>query len=167
VSGQLHAPVALPRGRAPGTHWIGGWLGPRTGLDDVERRKILSLPGLEFRPLGRPAHSQSLYQWLSNGAGQEVARCAANIMKLYFNKEFWHQLIASSPWYYTGHIENDSSNNASIFACVFGTAVTFLPSHCLATTGEFLLSRCLATKGGFLLSRCLATIWEGYTDTHT
>jgi hypothetical protein len=25
----------------PGTHWIGGWVGPRAGLDDVERRKIL------------------------------------------------------------------------------------------------------------------------------
>jgi hypothetical protein len=25
------------------------------GLDDVEKRKFLSLPRLEFRPLGRPA----------------------------------------------------------------------------------------------------------------
>jgi hypothetical protein len=25
--------------RAPGTPWIGGWVGPRTGLDDVERKK--------------------------------------------------------------------------------------------------------------------------------
>jgi len=23
-----------PRERAPGTHWIGGWVSPRTGLDD-------------------------------------------------------------------------------------------------------------------------------------
>jgi hypothetical protein len=37
-------------------------MGPRTGLDDVERRNILPLPGLELRPLGRPACSQSLYQ---------------------------------------------------------------------------------------------------------
>jgi hypothetical protein len=22
---------------APGTHWIGGWEGPRAGLDDVEK----------------------------------------------------------------------------------------------------------------------------------
>jgi hypothetical protein len=40
--------------RAPGTHWIGGWVGPRTGLGDVERRKILPPLGLELRPLGRP-----------------------------------------------------------------------------------------------------------------
>jgi hypothetical protein len=24
----------------PGTHWIGGWVGLRIGLEDVERRKI-------------------------------------------------------------------------------------------------------------------------------
>jgi hypothetical protein len=23
-------------GRAPGTHWIGGWKNPRAGLDDME-----------------------------------------------------------------------------------------------------------------------------------
>jgi hypothetical protein len=25
---------------APGTHWIGGWVGPRIGLDGVENRNI-------------------------------------------------------------------------------------------------------------------------------
>jgi hypothetical protein len=28
VSGQLHDPAALPPGRAPGTRWTGGWVGP-------------------------------------------------------------------------------------------------------------------------------------------
>jgi hypothetical protein len=28
---------------------------PRAGLDDVEKRKFLTLPGLELRPLSRPA----------------------------------------------------------------------------------------------------------------
>jgi hypothetical protein len=37
-------------------------VGPRTGLDDVEKRKILPSPGLELRLLGRPARSQSLYR---------------------------------------------------------------------------------------------------------
>jgi hypothetical protein len=36
-------------------------VGPRTGLDDVAERKFLTLPGLELRPLCRPARSQ----WLS------------------------------------------------------------------------------------------------------
>jgi hypothetical protein len=34
----------------------------RAGLDDVERRKFLSLPGFELPTLGRPAHSQTLYK---------------------------------------------------------------------------------------------------------
>jgi hypothetical protein len=33
----------------------------RAGLDDVQKRKFLTLPGLELRPLGRPTRSQSLY----------------------------------------------------------------------------------------------------------
>jgi hypothetical protein len=37
-------------------------VGLRTGLDAVERRKILPLPGLEVRLVGRPARSQSLYR---------------------------------------------------------------------------------------------------------
>jgi hypothetical protein len=37
-------------------------MGPRAGLDDVEKRKILTLPALELRRLGCPARSQSLYR---------------------------------------------------------------------------------------------------------
>jgi hypothetical protein len=43
VSGQLHAPGCLtPREKVPGTHWIGGWAGPRAVLDAVVKRKIPS-----------------------------------------------------------------------------------------------------------------------------
>jgi hypothetical protein len=43
VSGQLHYPAASrPGERAPGTHWIGGWVGPRAVLDEVVNRKIPS-----------------------------------------------------------------------------------------------------------------------------
>jgi hypothetical protein len=45
-----------------GTHWIGGWVDPRIGLDDVEKRKIVPLLRFELRPLGGPARSQSLYR---------------------------------------------------------------------------------------------------------
>jgi hypothetical protein len=41
--------------RAPDTHWIGGWVDPRAGLDDKLKKKFLPLPELELRPLGRPA----------------------------------------------------------------------------------------------------------------
>jgi hypothetical protein len=38
---------------------IGGWVDLRTVLNNVEGRKILTLPGLELRPFGRPACSQA------------------------------------------------------------------------------------------------------------
>jgi hypothetical protein len=42
VSVQFNAPAALSSGdRVPGTHWIGGWVGPRVSLDAVEKIKIL------------------------------------------------------------------------------------------------------------------------------
>jgi hypothetical protein len=51
----------IPGVRIPGTYLIRGVVGPRVGLDDVEKRK--SLTGLELPPLRRPARSESLY-WL-------------------------------------------------------------------------------------------------------
>jgi hypothetical protein len=50
-----------PGERAPGTHWIGGWVGLRASLDDV-MRTFLTLPGFELWFLGRPASIQSLYR---------------------------------------------------------------------------------------------------------
>jgi hypothetical protein len=62
VSGQLHAPAALPPGKEPpGTHWIGGWMAPRAGLENLEKRTFFNLVRLELRPLSRPAYNQSLY----------------------------------------------------------------------------------------------------------
>jgi hypothetical protein len=65
--------------RTSGTYWIGGWMDPGTGLDDVENRKFLTLPGLKFWPLARPARSQSLYR-LSYPGSQ---RCKLKLK--YFN----------------------------------------------------------------------------------
>jgi hypothetical protein len=80
VSRQLHAPAALPPGkRAPSTHWIGGWVNPRAGLDDMERRTFFTLRELELRPLGPPALSQSLYRLPSD---------SRTINHLFFYKTF-------------------------------------------------------------------------------
>jgi hypothetical protein len=58
--------TALHSGKEPAlTHWTGDWVGLRTGLDDMENRKISLLPGLEIRPLCHPAHRQSLYRLLN------------------------------------------------------------------------------------------------------
>jgi hypothetical protein len=50
---------ALPQERTPGTHWTGGWVGLRAGLDTEAREKILLL----FRGSNpdRPVCSQTLY----------------------------------------------------------------------------------------------------------
>jgi hypothetical protein len=46
-----------PGERARGAHWIWGSVGPRTGLDDMEKTQFLALPGFELQPLCRPARS--------------------------------------------------------------------------------------------------------------
>jgi hypothetical protein len=46
-----------PGERAPSTHWTRGWMGPGANLDAMVKRKCLIIPGLELRPLGRPASS--------------------------------------------------------------------------------------------------------------
>jgi hypothetical protein len=51
-------PRFTPGERTPGTHWIGGWVGPRAGLDAGVRRKILC-PCRGLNP-DRPARSQTL-----------------------------------------------------------------------------------------------------------
>jgi hypothetical protein len=37
----------IPKETVPGTHWI-GWVGPRAGLNDMEKRKFLTLLGLKL-----------------------------------------------------------------------------------------------------------------------
>jgi hypothetical protein len=75
-----------PEERAPGTYWIRGWVGPIGGMDNVGKRKLLALPGSEFRPLGHPARSQLLYRLRypgshnsnNNNNNQELVQWATN-----------------------------------------------------------------------------------------
>jgi hypothetical protein len=46
VSGQRHVPVALYPGEwTPSTHWIGGWVSFRAGLDTEARAEVPKLWG--------------------------------------------------------------------------------------------------------------------------
>jgi hypothetical protein len=46
----------LPPGEtAPRIHWKGDLVRPRVCLDDVDKRKFFSLPGLDLQPLSRPS----------------------------------------------------------------------------------------------------------------
>jgi hypothetical protein len=56
VGCQLHAPAALPR-ELPGTHCIGGWVGPRAGLYGCEISRPTGL-----RSPDRPTRSESPYR---------------------------------------------------------------------------------------------------------
>jgi hypothetical protein len=51
------------RERAPSIHWIGGWIGPRAGLNAVVKRRILS-PSRGSKP-HHLARSPTLYHWAS------------------------------------------------------------------------------------------------------
>jgi hypothetical protein len=53
-------------------------VGPRAGLDELEKRKFFTLPGLELQLLGRPDRSQSLYRLRSPGS--QIWRVPANIL---------------------------------------------------------------------------------------
>jgi hypothetical protein len=44
------------------TRWIGDWLGPKAGFEDVEKKEFWSLPLLKICPLGRKVPIQTLYQ---------------------------------------------------------------------------------------------------------
>jgi hypothetical protein len=64
--GQHQAPAALPPGKRPGTHCIGGWVGPRAGLDGCGKSRPHrdSIPGPSTpepvaipTELSRPTHN--------------------------------------------------------------------------------------------------------------
>jgi hypothetical protein len=66
VSGQLHILAALSLGKEPpSTLWIGGWVSPGTGTHDMEKRKILTLPGLKLWTLGRLSRNQVYVEHLA------------------------------------------------------------------------------------------------------
>jgi hypothetical protein len=81
VSAQLHAPASLPPVK---THWMGSWVEPRTGLDDMDKRKFFTLPGLW--PFRRRTHCQSLYRLCYPGSF-EVDHYTINSIKLHSLQE--------------------------------------------------------------------------------
>ena len=76
VVDQRHAPTALyPRERL-GTHCIGGWVGPRNGLDSAE-----NLVPTGIRSPDRPFRSESLYQLSYSGPVHRVRRANNRVKK--------------------------------------------------------------------------------------
>ena len=50
MRGQHHVPAALPSGKRYGTNFIGGWVGPRAGLDVCGKSRPHRdwIPGLSY-----------------------------------------------------------------------------------------------------------------------
>jgi hypothetical protein len=67
-----------PGEKAPGTHWIGGWVDPRVGLDDVEKWIFFTLPGLELRSLCLAGRNQSLYRLRYPGSSKNICEVHAH-----------------------------------------------------------------------------------------
>jgi hypothetical protein len=70
-----------PAERAPGTRWTGGRVGPRTGLDAMERR-IFSYPYQELNP-GCSSRSLSLYRLIYSGSLSVTPSC--ELLRLYLD----------------------------------------------------------------------------------
>jgi hypothetical protein len=123
-------PRRFTRGeRAHGTHWIGGWAGPRAGLDDVEKRTFLILPGLELRILDCPAGSQSLYR----------LSCPGSYLIVYFR--FWLTLVPRTfLWNSDKHLPDfkvsHSRNELSFYTYKLGLPEIFIGAYISLRTHE-------------------------------
>jgi hypothetical protein len=84
-----------PSERAPGTHWIEGWVGPRAVLDAVVKRKIPSpsARNLTLEP-DRPARSlvatptelsRLYFHWsyINQPQSKEIKNNSSNVIKTY------------------------------------------------------------------------------------
>jgi hypothetical protein len=85
-------PHFTPWKRTPGTHWIGGWVGPRAGLDAEARRKILC-PCRGSNP-DRPARSQDIFvpELTAIGAAKYRRRVFWYHMTI-FHQKGWYSII--------------------------------------------------------------------------
>jgi hypothetical protein len=74
------------RGKSAGIHWIGGWVGPRAGLDTKMCKKSTATV-LKLKHLGTKLTNR-------NGVHDEIRRrvtcghvCYYSVLKLYFPKQ--------------------------------------------------------------------------------
>jgi hypothetical protein len=111
------------------THWIGGWVGLRAGLDTEARGKTLCLcQGLNA---GHPVCSQTLY-WLSYPSLFSTRDVATNMSSFYFTchwKIIWsssmqlHLIWGSTCYFIT---RNFVMHNVSYMTRRYGTKSTVL-----------------------------------------
>jgi hypothetical protein len=81
---------------------------PRAGLDDMEKRTFLILPGLELRPFSRPARSQSVYRLRYPGSFWASTACYRDSMQVFKLNYRYTQCFASR-----NNIRNTKARNSS------------------------------------------------------
>jgi hypothetical protein len=79
-----------PQGRAPGTHWIGGWVGPRTVLDVMVKRKIPS-PCPELNP--RTLIIQPIARCYTDWAITALRAAVLQNLKEDINEKWWGKIV--------------------------------------------------------------------------
>jgi hypothetical protein len=124
--------------------------GPRTDLDDVEGRKIVPLPGLELRTLGRPASSLSLYRLRYPGSQCHLCTWLKKLIK---HSKFLFRLTVSrtEPRSYTGTLLSNLWPNLKtllLLKWIIILKYTNFPTHfhsrhSLNTRGKILPSKTL------------------------
>jgi hypothetical protein len=87
VGDQRHAPAASPPGNRPGTHYTGGWVGPRAGRDRCGQSRLPT----RIRYPAHPARSHSLYQLSYRGP----QTCTVHEIKAHTNSVFIAQMKVS------------------------------------------------------------------------
>ena len=104
VRGQRHVPAALYPRERPGTHFTGGWVGPRAGLDRCGKSRFYrdSIPGTSSpqpvaipTELSRSTHS-SLYVFLISRQpyADQISTAASNNPPIWLRNTFETQTVA-------------------------------------------------------------------------
>jgi hypothetical protein len=101
-----------PGERVRDTYWIGDWVGPRAGLNDMVERIFLALAVLDLQPLVHPIRSQwlhrlsytghNIYRWnLISGYLRYLSFLSANSFTLMHHNFFW----GSKSWFHKSNIQ--------------------------------------------------------------
>jgi hypothetical protein len=116
VSGQHHAPAALRRGKSPGTHWVGGWVGPNENVIKCSENPSFMLD-LRVHEIGTQCVSVQVDSFPTNRNSFHVkkayvggggGRGSTPVEYTYFRKAFLAN--SASPWHWRSYLLQTQTN---------------------------------------------------------